>query len=165
MAGETPLGPCLLYEGTTNDGGYGVLPKPVHGSRLAHRAALAEKLGRPVEGHALHHCDNPPCIAPRHLYEGSPQNNADDAVARGRARGGRWNQTACSQGHELTGDNVQFATRKGTRPDRPTITVRRCMECRRKHNDEAAARRKAQRHERGLVHTGGNRNPKRQRSN
>jgi hypothetical protein len=151
MAGETTRGPCVLYEGTTNGGGYGILPQPVHGSRLAHRAALAEKLGRPVEGHALHHCDTPACVAPRHLYEGSPQDNADDAVARGRARGGRWDQEECKWGHALTPDNVQYATRKGTRPDRPTTTMRRCLECRRRQHREQAARRKAARNLRRMA--------------
>jgi hypothetical protein len=140
MAGE---GPCQPFAGTLNGGGYGVLSKPVNGSRLAHRAALAEKLGRPVQGKALHTCDNPPCCAWDHLYEGTQQQNMDDAVRRGRTRGGRYDQPHCSHGHELSGDNVQHTTRKGTRPDRPTVNVRRCMECRRRQNREQAARRKA----------------------
>lgn len=155
------LGPCLEYEGTKNKNGYGVLPRAVHGSRLAHRAALAEHLGRPVEGFALHRCDNPPCIRGDHLYEGDQRQNVEDAVERGRVRGGRYNQTHCKWDHELTEDNVVTYTRASTRK---TITARRCIKCRQRNNDQAAARRKAARHRRGLVHTGGNHNPKRQRS-
>lgn len=36
--------------------------------------------------HALHSCDNPPCINPEHLRAGTPQDNADDRAARGRTQ-------------------------------------------------------------------------------
>ena len=101
--------PCIKYDGTRDRSGYGILPKAVDGSRLAHRAALTQKLGRRLEGQALHHCDNPPCVNPDHLYEGSPQDNADDRVARGLARGGRYNQTHCKWGHEFTPENTRWS--------------------------------------------------------
>ena len=33
---------------------------------------------------ALHRCDRPECVNPRHLYWGTHQNNSDDAWARNR---------------------------------------------------------------------------------
>lgn len=33
----------------------------------------------------LHHCDNPPCCNPDHLFLGTSQDNADDMLAKGRA--------------------------------------------------------------------------------
>ena len=33
-----------------------------------------------------HHCDNPPCVNPNHLYVGSPMSNVRDMLARGRGR-------------------------------------------------------------------------------
>lgn len=33
----------------------------------------------------LHHCDNPPCVRPEHLFQGTPQDNMDDKVTKGRA--------------------------------------------------------------------------------
>lgn len=54
----------------------------------AHRFALEEKLGRSLrrEEHALHRCDNPPCVNPSHLYVGDATQNTRDMMARGRNR-------------------------------------------------------------------------------
>jgi hypothetical protein len=53
----------------------------------AHRAAQ-ELWNGPLTSarpHALHSCDNPPCINPEHLRAGTPQDNVADRVARGRS--------------------------------------------------------------------------------
>lgn len=139
--------PCREYDGTLNAGGYGVLPKPVHGSRLAHRAALAERLGRPVRGVARHTCDNPPCVEAGHLIEGTQAQNMADAVARGRMRGGRYDQTACSKGHALTKENTRLKPNRNCR-----LGVERvCITCGKEWSRALSARRKQARHDRGLL--------------
>ncbi|TFC92063.1 MULTISPECIES: hypothetical protein [Cryobacterium] len=138
---------CDEFTGTRNAGGYGVLTKAVNGSRLAHRAALAEKLGRPVVGMARHTCDNPPCIEPSHLLDGTQAENVADAVARGRTRGGRYNQAECINGHALVDGNVRIKLRHDG------YTERLCLECRRINSTKQSERRKAARHERGLIRT------------
>lgn len=57
----------------------------------AHIYSLELATGERANGrHACHACDNPPCVRPDHLFWGVPQDNFDDAVAKGRmARGGR----------------------------------------------------------------------------
>jgi len=35
---------------------------------------------------ACHTCDNPPCVNPDHLFEGTPLYNTRDKITKGRAR-------------------------------------------------------------------------------
>jgi hypothetical protein len=49
----------------------------------AHRYAYTLTVG-PPQHFVLHHCDNPPCCNPRHLYDGTNKDNARDREARGR---------------------------------------------------------------------------------
>lgn len=86
------LGPCWPWMGALNSDGYGVIKGDVEpGKRqpllLVHRVTLSLALGRPIrEGmYSNHHCDNTRCGRPRHLYEGTHQQNVDDMNERGRA--------------------------------------------------------------------------------
>jgi hypothetical protein len=76
--------PCALWMGAADKDGYGWCRE--NGERRAHRAALVRKLGRPIRrGYmALHTCDNPPCVEPDHLYEGTRADNDRDARERRR---------------------------------------------------------------------------------
>lgn len=59
-----------------------------------------------------HMCDNPSCVRPEHLEDGTYHDNAMDRSKRGR----HWQQkkTHCPQGHLLSGDNL-YLSPKGHR--------------------------------------------------
>jgi len=81
---------CWEWLGSTNPkrGNYGAYAY-ARKMRGAHVVAL-ELDGRPVPKgmYACHTCDNPKCVNPAHLYVGTPQQNVDDKVSRGRQRKG-----------------------------------------------------------------------------
>ena len=86
------LGPFWPWIGAKNTDGYGVIRgEPDEGKPgpllLAHRVALSIALDRPLgEGmFANHHCDNPPCVRPSHLYEGTMIENIREMNEKGRA--------------------------------------------------------------------------------
>lgn len=72
---------CWLWLKALSSDGYAV-----NGIGYLHRAALRIKLGRAIERGKLacHKCDQPSCINPDHVYEGSAANNAADRSRRKR---------------------------------------------------------------------------------
>jgi DNA-binding XRE family transcriptional regulator len=51
---------------------------------LAHRFMLEMSVGPIGDLFACHHCDNPPCCNPKHLYAGTAKDNGRDRSERGR---------------------------------------------------------------------------------
>lgn len=81
---------CWPWTGVRRQTGYGFVKRQGH-LIAAHRVAFALANGYVPTDMVCHHCDNPPCCNPAHLYEGSAQANSDDKVRRGRAATGRKN--------------------------------------------------------------------------
>lgn len=80
---------CWEWKGFRNHNGYGRLT--FHGRQyLAHRIAweLTKGASIPKGMHVLHHCDNPPCVRPVHLWLGNDADNMRDRDAKGRGRAG-----------------------------------------------------------------------------
>lgn len=78
------LGPCWTWTGNTFRRGYGQFPI-VGRSLTAHRASYALEHGMAKGGLMIcHHCDNPKCVNPKHLFEGTGTDNNLDCASKGR---------------------------------------------------------------------------------
>lgn len=77
---------CWEFLGTKRNAmGHGSLSvhnRPVH----AHRLAYALHRGPIPSGRSVcHHCDNPACVRPEHLFLGTQQDNVNDMLGKGRS--------------------------------------------------------------------------------
>ncbi len=98
------IGPCWVWTAALGNWGYGVIG---FGRRLvkAHRASWELHYGPiPVGLKVLHHCDNPPCVRPDHLFIGTLTDNSRDMVSKGRRFVPRGEQAALAK---LTADQVR----------------------------------------------------------
>jgi hypothetical protein len=76
---------CWEWTGATNKGGYGILHTLAYDSQKAHRLAWELTHGPIPDGLLIcHHCDNPPCCNPDHLFLGTHTDNMKDAFSKGR---------------------------------------------------------------------------------
>lgn len=76
---------CWHWTGAKNPDGYGTFK--LNGYHMgAHRVSFAMKNGYfPGEGKVVRHkCDNPSCVNPEHLEDGTVRDNILDSIQRGR---------------------------------------------------------------------------------
>lgn len=78
---------CWIWQGTRVGKGYGDLV--FRGKRYyAHRVSFELHFGAVPPGlFVCHHCDNPPCVRPDHLFAGTVRDNAIDMTRKGRHPG------------------------------------------------------------------------------
>ncbi|NRB10182.1 MAG: HNH endonuclease [Rickettsiaceae bacterium] len=81
-------GSCWYWQGARNSQGYGVISKGTRkqGNVKAHRASYEIFNFQQISNKqcVCHHCDNPACVNPHHLFLGSQQDNVLDMVKKGR---------------------------------------------------------------------------------
>ena len=75
---------CWLWIGAKSSGGYGFL-KVEGRMQKAARLVYAWEYGPiPAGMSVMHSCDNPPCVKLGHLSLGTPKDNTQDMIAKGR---------------------------------------------------------------------------------
>ena len=76
---------CWLWMRRKNSEGYGNI-RWYGETWLTHRVAWNISRGEIPQGMLVcHHCDNPPCVNPSHLFLGTDLDNARDKIAKGRS--------------------------------------------------------------------------------
>ena len=108
---------CWEWKAGANGEGYGVFyPNGAIGGPVrAHRYSYEITHGAIEPGKLiLHSCDNPRCVNPHHLRQGTQSDNLMDREKRKRGNYYCSNRTACKNGHEYTSEST-YITKKGTR--------------------------------------------------
>jgi hypothetical protein len=89
-------GACWEWQGAKLKAGYGVLQRGRRSDGLitTHRLMWELFNGEPPTLDICHHCDNPGCCNPDHLFEGTHADNFRDAAKKGRMRHGEDHRSA-----------------------------------------------------------------------
>ncbi len=122
---------CWVWQGATNDGtanGYGNI-KILGEKKLVHRVYWEIINGCiPKDMCVCHHCDNPPCINPEHLFLGTHTDNMRDKTNKGRHHSSKKQQ--CKHGHPFDENNTRISTHNNNKKQRVCRTCRKQVKAR-----------------------------------
>lgn len=116
---QSPNSECWIFTGPTIDrDGYGRFG--VDGLLYAaHRVAYMDAYGVDLSSRelVLHHCDNPPCVRPDHLFVGDHGVNVRDRVAKARSAVGSCNGRAKLDEEDVLDIRLMLSTKKFSHRD------------------------------------------------
>ena len=129
---------CWEWNGAFRNDGYGTIK--INGRQQgAHRYSYELYVEQiPDKMLVLHTCDNRSCVNPKHLFLGSSEDNAQDALSKGRLTGelihggqeALHSTCMCKPCREVRGET----TNKASSPEHGTVSAYtkgcRCDECR-----------------------------------
>lgn len=82
---QDPITKCMVWQKSIQSNGYGQISSKHTQETLAHRASYEAFIAPiPVNTVVCHHCDNPKCVNPEHLFLGSIQDNIFDRDNKNR---------------------------------------------------------------------------------
>jgi hypothetical protein len=92
---------CWVWTGALNSKGYGSMG--FEGKTMStHKLSYLWFRGEIPEGMLVcHHCDNPPCVNPEHLFLDTNSGNMKDMFKKGRNGSSTKRQTHCKKGHSF----------------------------------------------------------------
>jgi hypothetical protein len=107
---------CWEWTAGTYRKGYGKFSVARSTNAQAHRVSWQMGSGPIPDGlFVCHHCDNPSCVRPDHLFLGTNRDNVRDCVQKGRLNWRPWqsasaaakrNRTHCRKGHAYNEENI-----------------------------------------------------------
>ncbi len=113
---QSNLDGCWAWTGSRSPKGYGQFMWTDRRPRRATHVACWLTAGAIPDGmRVLHRCDNPSCCNPAHFFFGTPKDNTQDMVSKGRAKGA---QGIAHRSARLTEDQVRaIRAASGTQGD------------------------------------------------